>query len=391
MMSFRIQYVTALLILGTLFFSGEKAQANENSAWRTFRNGPRNQGVSSIAVKSLVTEIPRETPKDTLRDIREFSTGGLIWATPVIDHEDNVFFGAANKNFYRIDKFGNQIWMYTLFDRPDSLIDSAAALLTHDGKKLTIVPGGDGFLHTLDQETGELQWFFRSDGATDADHDSGKVVNSFEGNVQIGPNGMIYAGSDNGYIYAIDPNGVVENHQMMKELWRFRTGNKHAKKPKDMVWSSPVFGSTHETHWMAFGGLDGNIYLLDPLSGNELSRYGAGGTVKSSPAVDEDRNIYFGTANGKLISLRVDKKGQGLQLNRRWEFDTHGEIYSSPAVKGNRIVFGSLDGYLYCLDSQGKLSWKFGTYSQFGISRNVFVTIFMWMIWLELILMAFAI
>jgi len=40
-----------------------------------------------------------------------------------------------------------------------------------------------------------------------------------------------------------------------------------------------------------------------------------------------------------------------------WKFET-GEVWSSPSYNGNEIFIGSDDGFLYCLDIDGKLIWK---------------------------------
>ncbi|MBN1158968.1 MAG: PQQ-binding-like beta-propeller repeat protein [Bacteroidales bacterium] len=42
-----------------------------------------------------------------------------------------------------------------------------------------------------------------------------------------------------------------------------------------------------------------------------------------------------------------------------WSFYTGDEIKSSPVVQGNRIVTGSADGNVYCLDQNGRQIWKF--------------------------------
>lgn len=50
-----------------------------------------------------------------------------------------------------------------------------------------------------------------------------------------------------------------------------------------------------------------------------------------------------------------------LQVQLKWTFKTDMELKSSPVVKGSRIVFGGTDGFVYCLDLNGKLLWKFKT------------------------------
>ena len=75
---------------------------------------------------------------------------------------------------------------------------------------------------------------------------------------------------------------------------------------------------------------------------------------KSSPTVTADA-IYLGDEDG--VFHAIDRNtGKGL-----WKFETGGEIYSSAAVIDGRILFGSYDNHLYCLNRDGSLAWKFGT------------------------------
>ena len=46
----------------------------------------------------------------------------------------------------------------------------------------------------------------------------------------------------------------------------------------------------------------------------------------------------------------------------KWQFRTEGEIISSANFAGDRVLFGSYDGFLYCLNIEnGTLVWKFET------------------------------
>jgi outer membrane protein assembly factor BamB len=75
---------------------------------------------------------------------------------------------------------------------------------------------------------------------------------------------------------------------------------------------------------------------------------------KSSPTVTANA-IYLGDEEG--VFHAIDRNtGKGL-----WKFETGGEIYSSAAVTDGRILFGSYDNNLYCLNLDGTLAWKFGT------------------------------
>lgn len=75
---------------------------------------------------------------------------------------------------------------------------------------------------------------------------------------------------------------------------------------------------------------------------------------KSSPTVTAD-TIYLGDEDGVFHAIDRES-GRGL-----WKFQTGGEIYSSAAVADDRIVFGSYDNNLYCLNKDGTEAWKFAT------------------------------
>ncbi|MBI3891833.1 MAG: PQQ-like beta-propeller repeat protein [Candidatus Wallbacteria bacterium] len=177
-------------------------------------------------------------------------TKGLIWGTPVIDADGNVFVGSADKVLYALTPDGRMRWTYTLPAAGDSLIDSAATL-TPNG--LLVVPGGDGHLHALNRKTGELVWRFAAHHTDD--HEGGVVVNSFEGNATMGPDGNLYAGSDNGYLYCLGLDG--------KEHWSFKTNMK--------IWSAPTFDP--RGRWLTFGSLDRSVYVVERETGKGIASF----------------------------------------------------------------------------------------------------------------------
>lgn len=95
--------------------------------------------------------------------------------------------------------------------------------------------------------------------------------------------------------------------------------------------------------------------------------------VISTPAVSGDL-VVFGNHQGRVDALSINNG------KVRWSFRTAGSVFSSPAVNHplpaahnpsatirrtsppDRIVFGSTDGNVYCLNGKnGKLIWKFAT------------------------------
>lgn len=271
----------------------------------------------------------------------EYKTTGLIWSTPIIDDKENVYVGSADKHFYSLDSSGQLRWKYKIKDVLDSLIDSAAVLVGD----MVIVAGGDGFLHALDEDTGEKIWEFEAYHADAEKLKTGELVNSFEGNIVKGPE-HVYAGSDNGHMYCVGLDG--------KEVWNFKTGM--------MIWSAPCFYK----NWMAFGSLDGHLYLLDSETGKELDSVQLG-EIKASPAYDPKRNLIFvGTSKGIMYAYHViDSK-----LKKAWEYKAGEEIYSSAAYFDETVFFASGEKF-YALNFDGEKMWEYNAYAKISSSPAV--------------------
>jgi outer membrane protein assembly factor BamB len=86
--------------------------------------------------------------------------------------------------------------------------------------------------------------------------------------------------------------------------------------------------------------------------GSRFGGYEIPGDVFSSPCLVDDAIIVVGSMNNGIYAL------EGYNGNVRWKFETGGEVWSSPSYNGNEIFIGSDDGFLYCLDIDGKLQWK---------------------------------
>jgi len=149
--------------------------------------------------------------------------------------------------------------------------------------------------------------------------------------------------------------------------WRFVTG--------DWVVSSPVWAD----NTLYFGGDDGNIYAVNPNTGQQVWKYSTGGPVPTTPAVI-DGTLFAGSYDGKFYALdsktgqtkwkfategerRFEAKGiHGLQPKNQTIPDAYDVYLSSPVVVDKTVYFGSGDGNLYALDvSSGDLKWKFKT------------------------------
>lgn len=108
----------------------------------------------------------------------------------------------------------------------------------------------------------------------------------------------------------------------------------------------------------AFRGGPSHLGVYDSQAPQQLAlkwTFSTNGAIYSSPAV-AGGVVYFGSADGNLYA--VDAASGKL----RWKFDAHGRVNSSPAVVGGVVYVVSLDGNLYAVDAAtGTQRWSFTT------------------------------
>src|ERR1044071_1637529 len=79
------------------------------------------------------------------------------------------------------------------------------------------------------------------------------------------------------------------------------------------------------------------------------------GQVYSSPAL-ANGVLYVGSDDHMLYALDAETGTQ------KWKFKTGSRVTSSPAVASGTVFFGSFDGIFYAVDAAtGQLKWKFQT------------------------------
>lgn len=175
--------------------------------------------------------------------------------------------------------------------------------------------------------TGELKWKFKLNGE----------INS---SATIGPNNIIYVGSCDKYMYALNgSNGELG--------WKYETQGE--------IYSSAAIAKDNTVY---FGSEDENIYALIGSTGILKWKYKTNGMVWSSPAIGVNGTVYVGSRDNCLYAL------DGENGKCIWKFEAEDEIGgSSPAIGVDGIVYvGSEDRYLYALDGMnGDLKWRFRT------------------------------
>ncbi|HXV98555.1 MAG TPA: PQQ-binding-like beta-propeller repeat protein [Anaerolineae bacterium] len=246
-----------------------------------------------------------------------------------VDAEGNVYVADANNN--RVQKFRQPGWAANKLEedsQPAADLTSTEAMFRGNPQHTGVYGDAD----IKGPELGEVKWQFKIGGSST--QSSPAVVN-----------GLVYIGSSDKHVYAID----AETGQ---EKWKFETGSP--------VWSSPavVEGVLY------IGSNDHYLYALDHQTGQEKWKFETGAAVRSSPAV-ADGVVYVGSFDKNVYALDA-QTGQ-----EQWRFETEASIYSSPTVAAGVLYIGSgcdrADGcegsrpyYLYALDSQtGQEKWRF--------------------------------
>jgi outer membrane protein assembly factor BamB len=163
----------------------------------------------------------------------------------------------------------------------------------------------------------------------------------FEGSPIIDKNGVIYYGSHDLHLYAINSNGTFN--------WRVWINGD--------VESSPAI----DENWVLYVGTvlesGGNhLNAIYTNNGTKKWKYKTGGAIFSSPAIGKDGTIYFGSENDNIYALNPNG-------TLKWIYDTGNPVLSSPAIGGDGIIYcGSNKGYIYALyPNNGTLKWKYKT------------------------------
>ena len=179
---------------------------------------------------------------------------------------------------------------------------------------IVYVGSRDGYIYALDAVTGEKIWAFKTESWVE----SSPVV--------VG--GVVYCGSNDGTLYALDAKNGAKS-------WAFATPYSIRSTPA--VADGVVY----------IGCDDYDIYAVDAATGTELWRSNTGEKVSSSPAVAKGIMVA-GSVDGLFYSFNAKNGSARLQL------DTKFPIYASPAIKDGVAYFTNNAGVLYAVDIMAK-------------------------------------
>jgi len=309
-----------------------------------------------------------------------YQVGGAIQGMPVIGANNNIYVGANNARFY--DFSGNSaatptsnaiIPMYmlnvkhtnltsytgptkatipaiywqspfvsgNLFVSPSIAIDSSGALY---------LGSNDGYLYSLNSTTGSVNWLKQVNNASYKPD----VIspNSIYTTPVIAPDGTIYIGSNEGYLFALNTNSTIK--------WSYNAGYP--------LQSSPIIDGSGTIYF----GAGNNVYAVgDAVTeaySKWLSPFVTNAHVNSSPALSPNGYLYFGSDDGYVYAVN---SFTGLL---KWAFDASGNlntnpnlpvhpIYTSASIDASsNVIIGTgsyMNGLLYYLDGlTGAILWK---------------------------------
>jgi outer membrane protein assembly factor BamB len=183
----------------------------------------------------------------------------------------------------------------------------------------------------------------------------------------IGADGTIYVGSNDGNVYAINPDGTPKGLS-----WPIATGGPVISSPAIEDNGTPADISDDTIY---VGSNDGHLYAIN-TDGTQKWRFPAAGSVgdiESSPAIAADGTIYVGSNDGNVYAINpADRSaGQPFPQPSEWAFAAGGHVRSSPAVDqtggthDGTIYVGSGDpgisddGRLYAINPDGSQRWVF--------------------------------
>ena len=170
--------------------------------------------------------------------------------------------------------------------------------------------------------------------------------------------GVIYFGSMDGYLYAVDQSTG-------KEKWKYKSRMPISSSPAVadgiLYFASSAGGlgaidiATGKPKWVLPTEYERKFEAknLHGLTSESQTIPDAWDFFMSSPAVDHGK-VYFGSGDGNVYA--VDAQSGMLQ----WKFSTKDVVHASPAVSNNTVYIGSWDSYLYALDADsGQPKWSF--------------------------------
>lgn len=266
-------------------------------------------------------------------ELWSFRTGNEVDSTPTI-LDDIVYFGSSDMKLYALDaNSGDELWNYSFESTLGQIVSSP--VISHNS---LFIGSKDKNLYSINLTTHDLEWNFST-----KDEIWGSPTVSWP---------YVYIGSLDSNLYCLWGNNGTQK-------WNFSS---NLSKPLRGIYTTPMISDGR----LYIGSEDDNLYSLNAETGDLIWNFTAPRHIYSSATVSEGRVFIhsLGSPNGFLFALPgEDPNGDGVIENNEviWSFETGDwDGGSSPALADGKVVVGSRDRNLYCLNqSTGEKIWNF--------------------------------
>lgn len=242
-----------------------------------------------------------------------FDIGGdAIYATPAIADDGTIYIGSDSDNLFAVNPDGTQKWV---FNTAGNNIRSTPAIAA-DGT--VYITSDDDNLYALDSSNGSVLWSFPVGGNAQ----SGIAIDS-DGAIIVG----VDLGGSAGAVFAVNPDGT--------QKWNANViGRISVCAPA--IADGRVYVGTKEGE---------NLLALNASNGSQIWSFSTPGAIlNSSPAIDVNGVIYFGSWDNNVYAVNPDG-------TLKYKFLTGGDVWSSPAIGPDGTIYvGGYDGKLHALE-----------------------------------------
>ena len=251
--------------------------------------------------------------------MEKIKRGEMLVASAVI-RAGKVYVGCKEGTFYCVElETGKVVWKATTL----GAIDGAAAF----AGELVVAGSQDGMVYAWHAETGKEVWKFESEAEIHA-----------AANVWVPPGqseARIYIGSYDYSVYCLEA-------ATGKKLWAAETGY--------YINGGSAIGDGK----VVFGGCDSVLHVHDAVTGAEVRQIEVGAYIGNNVAI-ADGVIYVSHYGNKVEAYAMN---DGMKV---WEYgEREFEYYAAPAVQGNWVVGGGRDKRMHGIDRiTGKGKWEF--------------------------------
>ncbi|MEZ5337456.1 MAG: PQQ-binding-like beta-propeller repeat protein [bacterium] len=291
-------------------------------------------------------------------ELWESSVAAAILTSPVVDSLGTSYVSSAAGEVLAIDSDGNELWSFqTGLEHSFSLSISPEGYLYAAGREGGLFVFGERIAPRdftasdgTYQEEVHLQWT----GLPDASG-YGIEYRSADGNSPPDWTALYETAGPDATQFSHTPDAPAGNEAAFGNQYDYRVRALYAGADPG-PWSDPDSGSMQES-WTRWGHdlRNSNQALVDgPDSSHRRWGYSGVTFAHCSPVVAGDGTVYVGSFDSFLYALNPDG-------SLKWRYQTGDKIGSTAAIgRDGTIYFGSYDGRLYALNPDGKEKWSRG-------------------------------